>query len=114
MKPGLYFSEIISFDDKTNTKQVKFDGEDVGTIIIDKQSGLKTFRSTTITLDGLYRIASWIEDSFAKNVFSISKVQGGKNVYNLYMKTPNPIKDYRIKQLAEFLYRNKQIEELPF
>ena len=112
---GLFVSDVISFNQDTETRQVKYDNEDVGTILIDRATGKKKFRTRAITIDGLYRIAEWVDkESFASSVKVKEVRRQPSPVYHLYLKTAAPDTDMRVKELAQLIYKNQQIEDLPF
>lgn len=110
----LVVTPVISFDQDTETRQVKFDGEDVGTILIDKSSKRMKFRSTTLTIDGLHRIAEWITDKhLSKKIQVVSIRTKPSPLFSLFLKITG-VKDIHLQDFAEFLYRNDQVENLPF
>lgn len=112
---GLFVSDVISFNQYTETKQVKYDNEDVGTILIDRATGKKKFCTIAITIDGLYRIAEWVnKESFASAVRVKEIRKKPSPLYHLYLKTAAPDTDTRVMELAQLVYKNKQIEDLPF
>lgn len=112
---GLTVSDVISFNQDTETRQVKYDNEYVGTILIDRATGKKKFRTRAITIDGLYRIAGWVDkEGFASSVKVKEVRRKPSPVYHLYLKTAAPDTDRRVKELSQLIYKNQQIEDLPF
>ena len=110
----LVITPVISFDQDTETRQVKFDSEDIGTILIDKSSNRMKFRSTTLTIDGLHRIAEWMTDKrLSKKIQVVTIRTKPSPLFSLFLKITG-VKDIRLQEFAEFLYRNKQVENLPF
>lgn len=111
----LFISDVISFNQNTETRQVKYNNEDVGTILIDRATGKKKFRTRAITIDGLYRIAEWVnKESFASSVKVKEVIRQPSPLYHLYLKTAAPDTDTRVGELAQLVYKNQQIEDLPF
>lgn len=110
----LKVTEPISFDQNTETRQVKYDGEDVGTILIDKITKRKKFRSKAINIDGLHRLAEWVEDKQLSKRIQVHAIRTKPSpIFNLFLKIVN-VNDKRLEEFAAFIYRNEQIENLPF
>ena len=110
----LKVTEPISFDQNTETRQVKYDGEDVGTILIDKITKRKKFRSKAINIDGLHRLAEWVEDKQLSKRIQVHTIRTKPSpIFNLFLKIVN-VNDKRLEEFAAFIYRNEQIENLPF
>lgn len=110
----LVVTSVISFNQDTETRQVKFDGCDIGTILIDKSSKCMKFRSTTLTIDGLHRIAEWITDKRLSKKIRVETIRTKPSpTFSLFLKITS-VKDIHLQEFAEFLYRNKQVENLPF
>ena len=106
---------VISFNQDTETRQVKFEGEDVGTILIDRKSKRQTFRTKALTIDGLHNIAQWVDNEKLANRIKVNQVREKPSpMFHLYLKTPNCEQDKRIFALAELVYRTEQVENLPF
>ena len=110
----LFITPVVSFNQDTETRQVKFDSEDVGTILIDKSSKRMKFRSTMLTIDGLYRIAEWITDKRLSKKIQVVNIRTKPSpMFSLFLKIIGT-KDIHLEEFAEFLYRNNQVENLPF
>lgn len=109
---GLFVSDVISFNQDTETRKVKYNNLDVGTILIDRATGKKKFRTRAITIDGLYRIAGWVDkESFASSVKVKEVRRQSSPVYHLYLKTAAPDTDMGVRKLAQLIYKNQHIEK---
>lgn len=109
----LQISDVISFDQYNYTKQVRFEGEDVGTILIDKETKVSRFRSKTLTIDGLHRIAEWSNEKLAKRIEVKTIRKKPSPIYSLFLKITGE-SDERLLEFARLIYKNKQLEDLPF
>jgi len=110
---GLFVSEVISFNQDTETRQVKYDNEDVGTILIDRATTKKIFRTRAVMIDDFFRIAEWVnKESFASSVKVKEVRRQPIPLYYLYLKTTAPDTDMRVRKLAQLIYKNQHIEDL--
>lgn len=105
---------VISFNADTETRQVKYDGIDVGTIVINKNTKERKYRTPTINIDDLYRIAEWSDENLGKFV-EVKRINVKPSpLYNLFIVTKKEETDERIEMLASLIIRNKELEDLPF
>lgn len=110
----LEITPVISFNEETETRQVKYDGRDVGTILINKKTKERKYRTPTINVDALYRIAEWVDKSVGKFV-EVNRIRTKPSpLYNLFIVTKKEETDERIETLASLIIRNKDLEDLPF